>query len=190
MFIVTWFFETLRHYPEIAIFLTLAFGYYFGKFTFKGIGLGSVTATTACGRSDRADRNYHLAAPEVHRLPDVPVRRWIWRRTAVRPRCRQGRHAASYLCGRPMLVLSSRPRRDRQVRRLRPGLCRRIVLRLADDLRRDGPLDRRHQPARTSCRSNQASVGLDADRLRCHIHFWNRGFRAGHCPRSARRCSV
>jgi putative transport protein len=49
MFIVTWFFETLRDYPEIAIFLTLAFGYYFGKFTFRGIGLGSVTATLLAG---------------------------------------------------------------------------------------------------------------------------------------------
>jgi putative transport protein len=49
MFIVTWFFETLRHYPEIAIFLTLGLGYYFGKFTFKGIGLGSVTATLLAG---------------------------------------------------------------------------------------------------------------------------------------------
>jgi putative transport protein len=49
MFIFTWFAETLRHYPEIAIFLTLAFGYYFGKFTYKGIGLGSVTATLLAG---------------------------------------------------------------------------------------------------------------------------------------------
>jgi putative transport protein len=49
MFIVTWFFETLRQYPEIAIFLTLGLGYYFGKFTFKGIGLGSVTATLLAG---------------------------------------------------------------------------------------------------------------------------------------------
>jgi putative transport protein len=49
MFIVTWFFDTLRHYPEIAIFLTLAIGYYFGKFTFKGIGLGAVTATLLAG---------------------------------------------------------------------------------------------------------------------------------------------
>jgi putative transport protein len=40
-----WFFATLRQYPEIAIFLSLGLGYYFGKFTFKGIGLGSVTAT-------------------------------------------------------------------------------------------------------------------------------------------------
>jgi putative transport protein len=49
MGIGTWFAETLRHYPEIAIFLTLALGYYFGKFTFKGIGLGSVTATLLAG---------------------------------------------------------------------------------------------------------------------------------------------
>ena len=44
-----WFATTLRTYPEIAIFLTLAIGYYFGKFTFKGIGLGAVTATLLAG---------------------------------------------------------------------------------------------------------------------------------------------
>ena len=45
----TWFATTLKQYPEIAIFLVLALGYYFGKFTFKGIGLGSVTATLLAG---------------------------------------------------------------------------------------------------------------------------------------------
>jgi putative transport protein len=40
-----WFAATLRSYPEIAIFLALGIGYYVGKFTFRGIGLGSVTAT-------------------------------------------------------------------------------------------------------------------------------------------------
>ena len=49
MGIAAWFAETFRHYPEIAIFFTLALGYYFGKFTFKGIGLGSVTATLLAG---------------------------------------------------------------------------------------------------------------------------------------------
>jgi len=44
-----WFFATLKQYPELAIFLTLAIGYYFGKFTFKGIGLGAVTATLLAG---------------------------------------------------------------------------------------------------------------------------------------------
>src|SRR5207244_1197159 len=46
---INWFFTTLRTYPEIAIFLALAFGYDFGKFTFKGIGLGAVTATLLAG---------------------------------------------------------------------------------------------------------------------------------------------
>src|SRR6201986_2741862 len=42
---VSWLFQTLKTYPEIAIFLSLAFGYYFGSFTYKGLGLGAVTAT-------------------------------------------------------------------------------------------------------------------------------------------------
>src|ERR1700751_1681083 len=49
MAIFGWFVATLKQYPEIAIFLTLALGYYFGNFTFKGIGLGSVTATLLAG---------------------------------------------------------------------------------------------------------------------------------------------
>jgi putative transport protein len=40
-----WFVNTLRSYPEIAIFLSLGLGYYFGSFTYKGLGLGAVTAT-------------------------------------------------------------------------------------------------------------------------------------------------
>ena len=44
-----WFAATLRQYPEIAIFLVLALGYYFGKFNFRGVGLGSVTATLLAG---------------------------------------------------------------------------------------------------------------------------------------------
>jgi putative transport protein len=46
---IDWLFATLRQYPELAIFLTLAIGYYFGKFTYKGIGLGAVTATLLAG---------------------------------------------------------------------------------------------------------------------------------------------
>jgi putative transport protein len=42
---IDWFVNTLKSYPEIAIFLSLAFGYYFGSFTYKGLGLGAVTAT-------------------------------------------------------------------------------------------------------------------------------------------------
>lgn len=46
---IDWLFATLKQYPEIAIFAALALGYYFGKFTFKGIGLGAVTATLLAG---------------------------------------------------------------------------------------------------------------------------------------------
>jgi putative transport protein len=42
---IDWFVHTLKSYPEIAIFLSLALGYYFGSFTYKGLGLGAVTAT-------------------------------------------------------------------------------------------------------------------------------------------------
>src|SRR3954467_10356351 len=42
---IDWFIQTLRSYPEIAIFLSLGLGYYFGSFTYKGLGLGAVTAT-------------------------------------------------------------------------------------------------------------------------------------------------
>src|SRR3982751_3458709 len=44
-----WFSHTLKTAPQIAIFLTLSLGYFFGKFTYKGIGLGSVTATLLAG---------------------------------------------------------------------------------------------------------------------------------------------
>lgn len=40
-----WLADTLRKYPEIALFLSLAIGYYVGRFTYKGLGLGAVTST-------------------------------------------------------------------------------------------------------------------------------------------------
>src|SRR4051794_14684341 len=40
-----WFATTLRSYPEIAVFLSLGIGYYVGGFSYKGFGLGAVTAT-------------------------------------------------------------------------------------------------------------------------------------------------
>lgn len=42
---IGWFVQTLKSYPEIAIFLALGLGYYFGSFTYRGLGLGAVTAT-------------------------------------------------------------------------------------------------------------------------------------------------
>jgi putative transport protein len=46
---IDWLFATLKQYPEIAIFLSLGLGYFFGKYGYKGIALGSVTATLIAG---------------------------------------------------------------------------------------------------------------------------------------------
>jgi len=46
---VTWITTTLRAYPEIAIFLALAAGYYVGGKSYKGFALGAVTATLIAG---------------------------------------------------------------------------------------------------------------------------------------------
>ncbi len=40
-----WFVSTLRSYPEIALFLSLAIGYYVGGFAYRGFSLGAVTST-------------------------------------------------------------------------------------------------------------------------------------------------
>ena len=58
-----WFANTLRTYPEIAIFISLALGYYFGSFTYKGLGLGAVTATLSSG-IDVTERRIDLELPE------------------------------------------------------------------------------------------------------------------------------
>src|ERR1700721_2985660 len=42
---IDWFVQTLKTYPEIAILLSLAIGFYVGSFNYKGLGLGAVTAT-------------------------------------------------------------------------------------------------------------------------------------------------
>ena len=46
---MSWITETLRTYPEIAIFIVLALGYYVGGKTYRGFGLGAVTATLIVG---------------------------------------------------------------------------------------------------------------------------------------------
>jgi putative transport protein len=42
---IDWFVATLRQYPEIALFLSIGAGYWFGTKSYKGFSLGSVTAT-------------------------------------------------------------------------------------------------------------------------------------------------
>ena len=46
---VDWIVANLRHYPEIAFFLTLAIGYFVGKIRVAGFSLGAVTGTLLAG---------------------------------------------------------------------------------------------------------------------------------------------
>jgi len=101
-----WFVQTLRTYPEIAIFLSLALGYYFGSFTYKGLGLGAVTATL-------------IAAVIIGQLEikiGSPLKPTFFlmflfaigyrRRTTIRARHRAGRNSASTVCRRSVFLLS------------------------------------------------------------------------------------
>jgi putative transport protein len=47
--VLHWVFDTLRTYPEIAIFLTLALGFYIGGFQFGKFSLGNVTGVLLAG---------------------------------------------------------------------------------------------------------------------------------------------
>lgn len=44
-----WFLHTMRAYPSIPIFLTIGLGFWVGKFSFKGISLGTVTSVLLVG---------------------------------------------------------------------------------------------------------------------------------------------
>ena len=105
---IDWFVQTLRSYPEIAIFLSLAAGYYFGSFTYKGLGLGAVTATL-------------IAAVIIGQLGITisgPLKSTFFLMFlfaigyGVGPQfvrgIAQGRHSASVVCRRGLRVLSRR----------------------------------------------------------------------------------
>ena len=167
---IDWFFATLKQYPEIAIFLTLAFGYYFGKFTFKGIGLGSVTATLLAG----------VLIGQIGITISQPLKAIVFLMFlfavgyAVGPQfvrgiAKDGLPQAIFSVVQCVFSLVGR-RRDRQDRRLRSRLRGRPLLGVADDFRRDGPVDRRHQPAGPARRPGQGPDRLDAGRLRRDLH--------------------
>ena len=174
---IDWFFATLKQYPEIAIFLTLGIGYYFGKFTFKGIGLGSVTATLLAG----------VLIGQIGITIAQPLKATVFLMFLfavgygvgpqfVRGVAKDGVPQALFSAVQCVFSLLVRVG-DREDRRLRPRLRGRALLGVADDLRRDGPLDRRHQPAGPGRRSGQGPDRLDAGRLRRDLHVRHRWAR-------------
>ena len=55
-----WFATTLRSYPEIAVFLSLAVGYYFGGFSYRGSRPRRGHRDADCRRRNRPDRYHDL----------------------------------------------------------------------------------------------------------------------------------
>ncbi|MGH3679728.1 MAG: aspartate-alanine antiporter, partial [Natronosporangium sp.] len=45
----SWFVDAMRDHPELAIFLTLAIGFFVGKLGFRSMTLGAVTGTLLAG---------------------------------------------------------------------------------------------------------------------------------------------
>ncbi|KAG0744940.1 hypothetical protein G6F24_015992 [Rhizopus arrhizus] len=80
-----WFFDTLRKYPELAIFLTL--------------GLGRSNGYFAGGRTGRSTRHHHRPDSEAGVLPALPLRSWLRCRTAILPRHEKRWPPPGYLRG-------------------------------------------------------------------------------------------
>lgn len=68
-----WITNLLQHYPELAIFITLALGFWIGKFKIKKFTLGTVTSVLLVG-IDRAIKNRYKRTVKVRLFLDVPLR--------------------------------------------------------------------------------------------------------------------
>jgi putative transport protein len=141
-----WFAATLKQYPEIAIFLTLAIGYYFGKFTIKGIGLGSVTATLLAG----------VVIGQIGITINQPLKATVFLMFLfavgygvgpqfVRGVAKDGLPQAIFSAVQCVFSLIV-PVMIVKFVGYDLGIRGRTLLGVADDLRGDGPVDRRDQP--------------------------------------------
>jgi len=144
---LAWFATTLRQYPEIAIFLALAFGYYFGKFTFRGLGLGSVTATLLAG----------VLIGQIGITIAQPLKATVFLMFLfavgygvgpqfVRGVAKDGMPQALFSVVQCLFCLAV-PVVIAKVVGYDLGYAAGLLFGVSDDIGRLGPLDRRHQPA-------------------------------------------
>lgn len=70
-----WITNLLQHYPELAIFITLALGFWIGKFKNKEVHAGNGYQAVFIGRCiDRAIKNRYKRTVKVRLFLDVPLR--------------------------------------------------------------------------------------------------------------------
>lgn len=69
-----WITNLLQHYPELAIFITLALGFWIGKFKIKKFTLGTVTSVLLVGVLIGQLKNRYKRTVKVRLFLDVPLR--------------------------------------------------------------------------------------------------------------------
>ncbi len=69
-----WITNLLQHYPELAIFITLALGFWIGKFKIKKFTLGNGYQRIIGRCIDRAIKNRYKRTVKVRLFLDVPLR--------------------------------------------------------------------------------------------------------------------
>ncbi len=147
-----WFVETLRAYPELAVFFALAVGFVRRVVEGGRIRPRERNCDPAGRCPDRPAGDHGRRTDQVHLLPDVPLRRRVRRRPAVLPRPRQGRAAPDRLLACRPRALPARAGALRGLRRPRRRLRRRALRRLANHFRRHRRRDRPDRQARAAAR--------------------------------------
>lgn len=69
-----WITNLLQHYPELAIFITLALGFWIGKFKIKKFTLGTVTSVLLVGVLIGQLKIEYKRTVKVRLFLDVPLR--------------------------------------------------------------------------------------------------------------------
>ena len=171
MGIWAWIVETLRSYPELAIFLALAVGFFIGPKKLAGFSLGNVTATLLAA----------VAIGQLGMAVPGPIKSTFFLLFlfavgyGVGPQFfrglgKEGPKQIALLAHRAGAVPAG-SHRLREGRGTRSRVRGRLVRWLADDLRFDrrgvGP----DQPPRTPGRPGQGLPRRDADRLRRDVHL-------------------
>ena len=181
---IGWLFATLKQYPEIAIFLALGIGYYVGSFTFKGIGLGAVTATLIAA----------VIIGQIGITVTGPLKPFAFLMFLfaigygvgpqfVRGIAQDGVPQAIFSAVQCVFCLAV-PVDHRENRRLRPRRCRGLVCGFADNLGFDGPRNGCHWTRRSAGGREQGHARYDASCVRGNLHLRNSRF--GDCHRADR----
>ena len=179
-----WIVDTLRAYPELALFLALAIGFWIGPKKLAGFSLGNVTATL-------------LAAVAIGQLGiqvPGPIKSTFFLLFlfavgyGVGPQFFQGlskdgpKQIVFSLIVLALCLLDAIRLRAHRGPRCR--LCGRPLRRFADDFRIDRRRDGPDQSAGAVTGAGEGVPGCDTGRLRSHLHF--RHDRLGHHPCPAR----